>query len=308
MTAQQSLSVFQSLWAMQGLPWPGASAGPPHRNPLPTSWSLGERVERMAGAGFAGVAIDLGAREAPEARDVAPLLREAGLRALVFAFVNETRPLAVALDYASSVGAELVVVCGQVFPAEVSEAADMVRSWMREAAAAGVGFQLETHRYTLTNDLGFTSRLLREMPELGLAVDLSHYVVGNELPDHADPRVDALVTQLLDRGSSFQGRIATRGQVQVSPGFPQHRAAAGRFRGWWEQGFRSWRSRAAPGSDCVFCCELGTVPYAITGPDGVELSDRWREALTLKSWAEELFAAAGRTPVASSAGPTTEGR
>ncbi|MDT7566393.1 MAG: hypothetical protein QOG76_5017, partial [Pseudonocardiales bacterium] len=30
-------------------------------------------------------------------------------------------------------------------------------------------------------------------------------------------------------------------------------------------------------------------PYPVTGPDGQELSDRWREALLLKSWAEELF-------------------
>jgi hypothetical protein len=281
--APHTLAVFQSLWAMEGLPWRAAAP-----------WSLEERVARIAGAGFAGAAVDLGAREAPTADRIAPLLRDAGLRCQVFAFVNETKPLSAALEYAAATGAECVVVCGQVFPAEVAEAAATVRGWLARAEDAGVALQLETHRYTMTNDLGFTARLLAEVPEVELSVDLSHYVVGNELPDGPDPRVDELVGRLLDRGGSFQGRIATRGQVQVSPGFPQHRVAADRFRGWWEQGFRSWRSRATAGAECVFHCELGTVPYAITGPDGVELTDRWAEALQLKQWAEELFAAAGQ--------------
>jgi hypothetical protein len=275
----QGLSVFQSLWAMEGLPWRSSSR----------TWSLPERVERIAAAGFAGLAVDLGAREAPSTKDIVPLLRDNGLRCLVFGFVDEARPLRQALDYATKVGAELVVVCGQVFPAEVGEAAATVRGWLREAATAGLPLQVETHRYTLTNDLGFTARLLDRVPELTLAIDLSHYVVGNELPDQPDPRVDDLIGRLLDRAGSLQGRVATRGQVQVSATFDQHKAAVDRFRAWWERGFRSWRGRAAADGDCVFCCELGTVPYAITGADGHELSDRWTEALLLKSWAEELF-------------------
>jgi hypothetical protein len=278
-----NLSVFQSLWAMEGLPGRGAPR-----------WPLAERIERIAAEGFAGAAIDLGAPEAPAAERVTPLLRAAGLRSHVFAFVNDNNPLPAALGYAADVGAELLVVCGQVFPSEIPEAAWLVRSWLAEAAAAGIALQLETHRYTLTNDLGFTARLLEAVPELELAVDLSHYVCGNELPDTPDARVDALIGQVLDRGASFQGRIATRCQIQVSPGFPQHRATTDRFRGWWERGFRSWRARAEAGADCVFCCELGNVPYAITGADGAELSDRWAEALLLKAWAEELFAASGQ--------------
>jgi hypothetical protein len=39
----------------------------------------------------------------------------------------------------------------------------------------------------------------------------------------------------------------------------------------------------------VFLCELGPPPYAITGADGLELSDRWQEALTIKRWTEELW-------------------
>jgi hypothetical protein len=236
------------------------------------------------------VGLDLYAREAPAAAEVAPLLRAWGLRSLVTAFVNERTPLATSLEYATAVGAELIVVCGQLFPDDPAEAAELVRGWRKETQAAGFAFQLETHRYTLTDDLAFTGRLVREVPDIGLSLDLSHYVVGNELPDTSDARVDALIGRLLEHGASLQGRVATREQVQVPVEFAQHAAQVERFRGWWEQAMRSWRSRTEGDADLVFLCELGTTPYAITGADGEELSDRWREALLLKSWAQELFA------------------
>jgi hypothetical protein len=275
----RSLSVFQSLWAMEGLPWRAAR-----------SWTLEERVERIARAGFAGVGLDLYAREAPAAAEVTPLLRAFGLRSLVTAFVNERTPLGTSLEYAATVEAELVVVCGQLFPDGPAEAAELVRGWRKETEAAGFAFQLETHRYTLTNDLAFTDRLVSEVPDVALSLDLSHYVVGNELPDTADARVDAMLGRLLEHGASLQGRVATREQAQVPVEFAQHAAQVERFRGWWKQAMRAWRTRTGADADLVFLCELGTTPYAITGADGEELSDRWREALLLKSWAEELFA------------------
>lgn len=42
----------------------------------------------------------------------------------------------------------------------------------------------------------------------------------------------------------------------------------------------------------IFLTELGPPEYAITGPDGFELSDRWEEALKIKGWVEEIWAAA----------------
>jgi hypothetical protein len=275
----QTLSVFQSLWAMEGLPWRGD-----------TPWTLEEQVARIARAGFAGVAVDTYSFErAPSAATLRPLLADFGLRGSVTAFVTADRPLKLGLDYAAELGAELIVICGQIFPDEVAEAAALVRSWRTEAGAAGFAVQLETHRYTLTNDLSFTARLVREVPEIELALDLSHYVVGNELPDVDEPRVSAMIGELLDHGGSLQGRVATREQIQVPLEFPQHAAAVERFRAWWAAGFRSWKDRHPGDADCVFLCELGTLPYPITGPDGRELSDRWHEALLLKSWAEELF-------------------
>jgi hypothetical protein len=39
----------------------------------------------------------------------------------------------------------------------------------------------------------------------------------------------------------------------------------------------------------TFLCELGPPPYAITGPDGMELSDRWQDALVMKDMVRALW-------------------
>jgi hypothetical protein len=39
----------------------------------------------------------------------------------------------------------------------------------------------------------------------------------------------------------------------------------------------------------TFLCELGPPPYAITGPDGAELSDRWQDSLVMKDMVTALW-------------------
>ena len=44
-----------------------------------------------------------------------------------------------------------------------------------------------------------------------------------------------------------------------------------------------------PNATLTFLCELGPAPYAITGPDGKELSDRWNDALVMKDMIRKLW-------------------
>jgi len=275
------LEMFQSLWAMEDLPWRG------------TPWTLPEQLDRLVEADFDGVAVDLGARGKPEADVLTPLLRERGLQSAVFAFLRDDTDLDAALRYADTIGADRMVVCGCVFDPDDAVVIDTVHRWYRTAEAAGVAMQLETHRNTLTDDMRRTTRLLRDLdPAVNLAIDLSHYVAGSEIPVTPTPEIDGHIEALFARAESVQGRVATRCQVQIPLGFPQHREWEDLFTGWWTRAFTAiLERRAREGSDTpvMFCTELGTTPYAITDRDGVELSDRWADALTLRDRALACF-------------------
>jgi len=283
------LATYQALWATEDLPW---------RVPADEKWNLPQRFQQIATAGFDGVVIDLATGEVPDAQTAVRLLADNGLRSVVLDFPTSD-DLSCGLDYAGTVGADFVVVCGDVHPLSPAEAAPIVQAWLDAAAAAGIPVQLETHRGTLTNDLSFTAELIDMVPEVDLSADLSHYVVANELvalelPLPGRERIESLLARVVGRATSFQGRVATPSQIQVPLNFPQHQAWVDRFRGWWAEGFARWRTRTAadPEAECAFLCELGAWHYPITGEDGEELSDRWQEAQLMRRWAIELFAAA----------------
>jgi hypothetical protein len=294
MVTSPTLAVFQSLWAMEDLP---ATANP---------WTLSQQINLIEAAEFAGVAVDLGARQAPAATDLAPLVVDAGLQVAVFAFVRDIEGLREAIDYAHAVDARQMVVCAQIYGFDAGPLADTVLSWYELCRREQIDMQLETHRNTVTNDIRFTGILLRHLdPDIELAGDLSHYVCANEMPDEPTAEYDELVTTILDRCGSLQGRIATRAQIQIPLGIPAGERWEARFRVWWEQGFRSMRARSEAGRQIMFCTELGTRPYAITDAAGAELSDRWSEALTLKRWAQEAFDTSASIPAAGQAVSTT---
>jgi hypothetical protein len=275
------LRVYQSLWATE-LRRPGIPEAP-----------IPDRFDRVKDAGYDGLAIDLGATDMVVAQSCIGEYRRTGLKGLVIAFPASIEALRPALHLAKEIGAPFVVVIGKVMPLAVEDMIPVVRGWMQLADQEAVPIQFETHRNCITNDMFSTLLMLDAIPEMRLCADLSHYVVDREMMLPLSAEMQDYVARLLARSDSFQGRVATRSQVQVPIGFPQHRPWLDIFLSWWKQGFAMYRARA-PAEDLVFVCELGPPNYAITDARGEELSDRWEEALTLRRLAREAWTAAAQ--------------
>lgn len=270
----QNLEVFQSLWAMTRRPANGVE--------MP----LDEQFEIIAAAGFDGVDIVYGDYATAE---LAPLLRQHRLACTITAFPETVDALAPALNMAAALGARHLNIIGKVYPFGIEQGAEYVRGWLRQCDAAGVEVSIETHRDCITTDMLYTLQLMEAVPEMSLCADLSHYVVGREFSWPITAEVQSQIESILGRSSCFQGRVASREQIQLQISFPQHRQWLDLFCGWWAYGFSSWKQRNPADARLNFLCELGPREYAMTDAGGDELSDRWTEALTLKNLARNIW-------------------
>jgi hypothetical protein len=277
----QQIAFYQSLWAME------------QRRPGLAERPLEESVALIADAGFHGIGLDLAMTDVPLAKTTRVLLERHDLTCLFNGFPQSDDELRFMLAMAKDFGSPFLSVIGQVMPRSVSEMIDVAKRWIDIADHAGFPLLFETHRHGLLNDLYPTLDILEAVPDLNLCADLSHFVVDREFAPEADPESERMITQVLDRSVAFQGRISSHEQVQVQIGFPQHQAWVERYFGWWDQGLRSWRARAPSDATVTFLCELGPPPYAITGADGLELSDRWAEALVIRERVTALWSAMG---------------
>ena len=260
------------------------------RRPGMAEPTMAENFHRIAQAEYDGVCLDPSVSEIPYYEEVGPLCKEYGLGCMVNAFpykVTELKPL---LEFSKSLNATLVNVISGVMPITVSEAVPVIYRWMEEAQEIGLPLLFETHRDAMLNDLYYTLQVLDEIPEVRLCADLSHIVVDRELRNPV-PDVDrGYLQRVLERSDCFQGRVASREQIQVQIDFPQHQEWVAIFKGWWKDGMRMWRQRNDSNATLIFLCELGPPPYAITDANQAELSDRFEEALKIRQWAREIWA------------------
>ena len=273
----RSLKVYTSLWAMM----PHDQSG--------VILSYEEICEKVAAAGYDGIALDLGAGDIAQAREVQPIMARHGLTPLIVAFPKTVESMREVLVMSKDFGAPFVDVIGQVMPISVDGMIPVIRRWMDMAEEIGMPVQFETHRNCITNDLFTTLSLLDAIPEMRLCADLSHYVVDREFKLPLQHHEQMMISRILDRADSFQGRVASRQQIQLQLDFPQHQKWVDLFKGWWREGFERWLSQNQEG-DCLFLCELGPPEYAMTDHAGVEMSNRWEEALVIKSWVEDIWA------------------
>ena len=277
----QKLEVFHSIWAME------------RRSPDAPEWSLEEKVEMIAEAGYAGM--DLYSHSPDLSRPAGKLLEKAGLACTCCAFPKSVAGFQSDIDMALELGARHLNVIGHMYPMTVGEGADIISRWLEMGDKSGMPVLIETHRDCITTDMLYTLRLMEAVPEMRMCADLSHFVVGREFTWPIPDRDESWIQQVLDRAVAIQGRVASREQIQVQLDFPQQQGWVDRFKQWWEDGMRKWRQREPADATLNFLVELGPPPYAITGRDGRELSDRWEESLVIKGWAEDIWARLGKS-------------
>ena len=271
----QKLLVLQSMWAME------------RRHTDGREWSLDEKLAMIRDAGFDGVSVAYADREM--ASQISAFLRAHGMAVEVMCFPGTVDDLKPTLERVAEFGANHINLQPNVRPYRLEPCIALLEGWRRLAEEAGVKVFIETHRDRMTTDLFFTLLLLDCFPDLKFTADLSHFLVGREFAVPVSEENHAYMHRILDNTWAFHGRVASREQVQVEISFPCHRPWLDLFLGWWEYGFRSWRSRASPDDVLTFTCELGPKPYAIVGRDGNDLSDRWQESLQMKQVIQDLW-------------------
>jgi sugar phosphate isomerase/epimerase len=274
------LLVLQSLWTFEDL------------NGAPCPPNLEARLDLVRASGFDGAGTLW--LECTEAQRVASLARERDLVLEGLALPSSIDALKPALEWGTAFGLHHLNVQPDIRTANVSEGVAILEGWQRLADEVDFPVHIETHRGRLTNDLLFTLELLDACPWLKLTADLSHYVVGGEIVLPVSNEADARITRILDNAAAYHGRVATSEQVQAEIGFAQHAPWVEQFSRWWARGFEMWRAKAPVMAELSFLCELGPRPYAVTGADNHDLSDRWADSLALQHLVRRLWAAAGR--------------
>ena len=271
----QQLRVLQSLWAME------------RRLATEPEWPLQTQLGMIRDAGFDGAGVRF--IDPAFATEVTSFLRRHNMIWQAQCYPRDVDGLKPVLELVARLGCDHVNLQPDVRPQRIEQCIPLLEGWRRLADEAGVAVNIETHRDRMTTDLLFTLQLLDCFPDLRLTADVSHYLVGREFAWPVDDVNHAMIHRILDQSWAIHGRIASREQVQISLGFPQHTGWVELFMGWWEYAIRSWRKRAGPDAVLTFLCELGPPPYAITGPDGAELSDRWQDALAMQKMIRALW-------------------
>ncbi len=252
---------FRSLWDMVPLEWK-------------MNASMEALLEKIAEAGFAGVEFIAPARR----EDEGPFLRK--LEALKLQFIGQVSTSG--SDHAGSFNDKVKRISQLAPRLIVSQSAkdsmpydaqlEFFECALEIERQAGIPVAHETHRGRAMFTPWTTARLLRELPELKIAADFSHWVVACErLP--VDESKD--IKLALDRAIHIHGRVGYPEGPQVpDPRDPWASHYVETHLGWWEE---IVRNRLFAGSDEVtFTPEFGPPDYLHTHPfTGQPVADTW---------------------------------
>jgi len=271
------LRISHALWSLIKLPMNAE-----------TEWTLDEKFERVKAAGFEGVECWLSddtEKETKEALDRHGLKLVLGHRPYRVEQTRET------VDRALRLGADFIFAQPASAFTPIDDVVEIVTEGRKIANDAGLPFWVETHRGNFTENIPQTLQLIERVPDIRFTADLSHFVVVGEFYGWEDEGAAERMLPILERVSHMHGRISSGEQVQVDVGDGTNDTAQFFVR-LWTIAMREWLKGAGPGDIFPFASELGPPRYAITTPEGLEISDRWEQSLVMKKLAEQAWALA----------------
>ncbi len=275
------LQLGHSLWGLERLPFNGS-----------VEWTLDEKMRRVKEAGFAHIECFI--QDDEHGQNVA---REAQNHDLMLALGH--RPMNVestlkAVRGAHTLGAKWVLCQPASAFHSLAEVVEIVREGAALASELNLCYFVETHRNNFSETIPQTLQLLEAVPEIALTADFSHFVVVGEFYGWAGEGAVERMRPIIERVAHVHGRISNGEQVQVDVGDGENLSEgtpAGLFFELWRECFSAWKRRAKPGDVLPFSSELGPPRYAITTPDGKEISDRWQQSLVMRQIAQRAWEA-----------------
>lgn len=271
------LEIQQAMWSMklygnEGVEWP-----------------LERKFEEIAKAGFTGI---FGSLPEPKQEDQwLKLMEEYGFSFGLESFPTGVEDLKNVLEKAQDYN--VLYVNAQVKDSFTigPDAVSLLNDLYETADHYSMPFFVETHRGRITQDLLRTASYVREIPNLALTIDLSHYVLAGEMYnfEKAEPYFD----ELLHRTASIHARVTNAQQIQVDIGVNANHPMVAPFMGWWKKGMQYWLQQAKAGDVLPFVCEIGhhyaVTPTFVPGTSQDEISDRWAQSKLFKHLAVELW-------------------
>jgi sugar phosphate isomerase/epimerase len=268
------LQVQHTLWSLLKLPMNA-----------PEEWTLAEKLQRVKGAGFAGVECWLGEAEEQAHKDA---LDAQSLRLTLGSHPYSLEDVKASVAQAQRLGADFIAAQPLHPYVPIPEAVTFLREARKIAHDNGVTYFVETHRNNIPESLNQALQIVERMPEIRFTGDFSHFVVIGEFYGWQDEGAIERMRPVLERTSHLHGRISNGEQVQVDVGDGSGETAQFFVR-MWAAAMRAWKQNAGPGDVFPFGSELGPPRYAITLPDGREFSDRWEQSLVMKKLAEQAW-------------------
>ncbi|MGC4045595.1 MAG: sugar phosphate isomerase/epimerase [Armatimonas sp.] len=278
--AAPRLRVQQTWWGMNKLPMNSA-----------TEWTLEEKLTKVAGAGFEGLEAWL----TPDIEEpIASGCKSRGLHLALGHRPYKPEDTKKVVEQALRVGAAYIMAQPADAYTSLKDVVTLVTEGRKMANDAGLCYFVETHRGNFTETIPQTLALIEAVPDIRITADLSHFVVVGEFYGWDDERAHERMMPILERVAHIHGRISNGEQVQVDCG-DGSTPWARFFVKLWTIAIKNWLTGASPGDILPFSSELGPPRYAITTPDGKEISDRWEQAILMGKLIREAWTAASES-------------